>query len=991
MTQKPQKVNSADLISADKSSLKSSDEYLQIAQRSVPNYADTNVDSHSGSVTVFSGHKPEVKRFFMMPWSGILGALNNPQVRSSKTGAAGLIFGEVKEKRANGNILSLSALVVDIDNGQSIDDVRAILTNIEHPSLLSTTHSHGKNKDRVPFAKFQKWRKKKTEEPTVEEAQQYMASINKGYVDVVAVKYVDRLRKLPENGNLAPVAMKNREFLDIYYEPLDKMRIVIPLHTPFTFSDDPDIHASEVQFWKLIYKAVCEKLGFKYDASCADPARFYYYPSHALGAPHVNETFNVDAPFLDLDDYHAFTLDDVKGRRKSSTKQRDGSKKKRPSSFVGKNGGSAKFEYEGFDLVRWAAKYAATIHPIEALENRDPTLLLRSPAFNGEGVHLTKCAFIHEHDSPQGTKTAIKDGDGEEGFVITCLGEGCQKHNDGNGRDRLAYIVKMLEDGWLTLDDLQNPEYGGGLISQSFTDNRSKLYWRSDAFSSAGEVKILLEERMLSNPSMFKYLDAYARVVTNANTGSLQIEKLTIGGLGMELNSLVTWHRKDEDSEKQVDFPKPVQQQLFNDPHLPLPVLRGVKTTPFFDANGRLVIKPGYDRQSGVMYNPPEDLRVPQVSASPSAEEVLKAKGLLGEQYEGFPFHDDPSHDGASYAHMLALTLQPFARELIDGPTPIFFVQKTTPGTGASLINEIRNILCYGFSIGAMAIPKTDEELSKKIDAALIAMSPVVWFDNVEEKIDNETFALATTTGTHSARILGKSETVDVPVRCDWIMSGNNVGVGKQFVRRVMLVNLDAQSVDPTKGRTFKHPDLREWVKSNRSELIWACLTLIQAWIAKGKPLGSEKIASYESWSTIMGGLFDVIGVDGLFKNLDAVAESVDDTEQQLPAFFAYWWDQWGDKEVIIGRLANDEPDGYTGLTGKDKTVLELYNKVAGEIELGFGAFQKKAWQREMGKLLAKANGRHFVVRSNKEAEHFEVRLERRRTSGGMKYRLIRM
>jgi Domain of unknown function (DUF927) len=401
-------------------------------------------------VTLFNGHQPKPLKVITGEYSSIFAGLKMPQKRREKSGAAGIIFGEVRGNRSNANIASLCALVVDIDNGQSLAEVQALMENIRHPSLLYTTHSHLKSETYVPVANFQKFRKTpKAEGPSIEEISAYLASVGKDYLEVVSVaaETVKRHRK---------------QCIVVRHQPIHKMRLVFPLREPFQFSDDEDTHVREEALWSMIYKTVCAKLGFSYDEATADAARFYYYPSckpdHA--DDHVSEAFNENAPLLDLSDYHDLTLEDVK----SVARKMAGAKKTSAA-------GGAMVSHDGFPLTVWAAKHAATFMIAEAIENNNPDLL-GSSAFNGEGVHLNECPFELEHSSPAGSRTAVKDGDGDEGFVITCRGNACQSANDGKGRDRLEYVAKMLADGWLTIDDLQNPDFGGGSVD-SDTDFNS--------------------------------------------------------------------------------------------------------------------------------------------------------------------------------------------------------------------------------------------------------------------------------------------------------------------------------------------------------------------------------------------------------------------------------------------------------------------------------------------------------------------------------------
>jgi hypothetical protein len=64
------------------------------------------------------------------------------------------------------------------------------------------------------------------------------------------------------------------------------------------------------------------------------------------------------------------------------------------------------------------------------------------------------------------------------------------------------------------------------------------------------------------------------------------------------------------------------------------------------------------------------------------------------------------------------------------------------------------------------------------------------------------------------------------------------------LARRSVLIRLDANVERPAERKGFRHPNLLAYARGNRGQLVWACLTLIQAWVAAGRPSGSENLAS---------------------------------------------------------------------------------------------------------------------------------------------------
>lgn len=93
--------------------------------------------------------------------------------------------------------------------------------------------------------------------------------------------------------------------------------------------------------------------------------------------------------------------------------------------------------------------------------------------------------------------------------------------------------------------------------------------------------------------------------------------------------------------------------------------------------------------------------------------------------------------------------------------------------------------------------------------------------------------------------------------------TGNNPTFAKQIARRIVRIRLVSPLVDPTEASGFKHMDLEEWVRENRIEYLEKILTIVGAWANAGRPMFSGKpMASYVSWSQVVGGILEFAQID---------------------------------------------------------------------------------------------------------------------------------
>jgi len=472
------------------------------------------------------------------------------------------------------------------------------------------------------------------------------------------------------------------------------------------------------------------------------------------------------------------------------------------------------------------------------------------------------------------------------------------------------------------------------------------------------------------------------RLEVDTKTNLLVIAKISVSALRGVINSVTRWGYIDREGDiKYVSCPRDVAEHLFNDPDLGAPLLEGISYTPFFDKNGRLILTEGFDRDSGIFVRFGGSLRIAPVPDNPTDEDITSAVETIFDPFVDFPFVG--AGDGAtSWSHLLALILLPFVRDMIKGPVPIFLFQKPTRGTGASLVIETVGRITDGEPPQAQPLASHEEEVRKCILASLISASTKIWFDNIPlgQKVDSPSLAAVTTATTYRDRVLGRSNLAAIPVRCSFIISGNNVELSDELARRTLSVELDTQLPDPTFGRTFKHPNLRAYVVENRSRLVHAALVLIQAWIARGQKPGSEKLASFEAYSEVIGGILQTAGVAGFLGDREGIRERTGDATAPFRLFVQLWWDEFEDEPTKIGAL-----DHFSDPTpGKIRDLVMLYFCHYGEIDLGFSRMHKSAWQSRLGSVISQHVGQVFEI----EADEFTtlVCVKKVKTRQGNRY-----
>jgi hypothetical protein len=366
------------------------------------------------------------------------------------------------------------------------------------------------------------------------------------------------------------------------------------------------------------------------------------------------------------------------------------------------------------------------------------------------------------------------------------------------------------------------------------------------------------------------------------------------------LARLAVWQKINRNNEL-VPAPPPtgLVKSLLATPDPALPVLAGIVNTPVFGSDGTLLTEPGYHQEARLLYHPAPGFVLPPIAERPTAKDVEVARELLLADLLGdFPFVNE-----AERAHALSLLLLGFIRAMINGPTPLHVIEKPTPGTGATLMVDAIATVLTGIGAPVMTEGRDDEEWRKRLTAKLRQIPSLVLIDNLRHPLDSSAVAAALTAPHWEDRILGVSEMTRLPIRCVWIATGNNPEFSNEMARRIVRIRLDAHIDQPWRRDGFRHPDLMSWVRANRGRLVAACLILIQAWIAAGKPKGSRVIGSYENWSRIMGGVLEVASVPGFLGNLDEMLAAADGEGAVWRSFIGAWWDRFGTAEAGTGDL----------------------------------------------------------------------------------------
>jgi len=282
-----------------------------------------------------------------------------------------------------------------------------------------------------------------------------------------------------------------------------------------------------------------------------------------------------------------------------------------------------------------------------------------------------------------------------------------------------------------------------------------------------------------------------------------------------------------------------------------------------------------------LFYAPDPALIMPDIPGHPTKDHIEAAVTMILDVIADFPFVD-----GASRANAIGALLTPVCRPAIKGSTPLALFDATMQGTGKTLLSQVVSLIATGREGTLFSAPREAEEWRKQLTSVLREGSAIVSIDNVNCCLDSADLCKALTETIHGDRILGKSQTVSLPVRCTWIATGNNIRLGGDMPRRCYWVRMDPKCSRPFERTGFRHKRLTQYVLGHRGKLLAALLVLARSWFMAGCPPPKvTPVGSFEDWTTIIGGILQHAGVDGFLANSTQLYNQVDAESVQWEGF----------------------------------------------------------------------------------------------------------
>ncbi len=322
----------------------------------------------------------------------------------------------------------------------------------------------------------------------------------------------------------------------------------------------------------------------------------------------------------------------------------------------------------------------------------------------------------------------------------------------------------------------------------------------------------------------------------------------------MELAELIEQHidfyTVDEDgNERSVHLPMPFVRHYLRRDDGVLPTIVAYATMPLVLADGELLAPEGLDRQRGIQFIIPDELRavVPKREDC-TPERVRRAMAFLCDEWLV-----DVATNETGKAELIAVALTILERSLLD-ERPCFFITAGRRGNGKTTAIHMLIKAVTGDAPASSAWSSNEEERRKTLMSHFMYGAAYILWDNIGKgtQISCPHIERACTSANYADRRLGESEIVRVSSTAIHIFTGNNIGAKGDLASRTNEIRLNADRADP-ENRKFKHQFPLIWTNTHRAEILGALYTILLGNPQLSKPQDDAGKTRFKMWWRLVG------------------------------------------------------------------------------------------------------------------------------------------
>ena len=312
----------------------------------------------------------------------------------------------------------------------------------------------------------------------------------------------------------------------------------------------------------------------------------------------------------------------------------------------------------------------------------------------------------------------------------------------------------------------------------------------------------------------------------------------------------IDYYVEDEDGNRRsVHLPTQFVRHYLQRHDDVLPTAVAISQAPLVLADGHLLAPDGLDRERGIIFIIPKDLRAVIPEAKDCTQErVQAAMGFLCDEWLC-----DVATDYTGKCTIIAAALTVIERSLLP-ERPAFFVTAGRRGGGKTTTILMLLIGVTGIWPTVSAFSTNEEERRKVLLSQFMVSMPYILWDNIARgtQISCPHIEKSCTSAYYADRKLGVSEMVSTAASTIHFFTGNNIGPRGDLASRSLHIRLDVDRADP-ENRKFRHPAPIGWTEDHRAEIMAALYTILLGNPQLKAPRDAPGRTRFKMWWRLIG------------------------------------------------------------------------------------------------------------------------------------------
>jgi hypothetical protein len=305
----------------------------------------------------------------------------------------------------------------------------------------------------------------------------------------------------------------------------------------------------------------------------------------------------------------------------------------------------------------------------------------------------------------------------------------------------------------------------------------------------------------------------------------------------------------DEGNQRSVQLPAVFVGHYMRRGDNALPNVAAIVTAPLVLADGSLLAPDGLDRERGIEFIIPDELR----AALPKPEDCTDQQVKAAMQFLTNEWLCDVATGFTGRAIIVTFALTLMERTLLPD-RPALWVIAGERGNGKTTLLIMLIMAVLGLRPAASAWSTDENERRKALMSQLLWGAAYILWDNIPRglQIHCPHIERSCTTAYYADRRLGVSEIATAASAVVHLFTGNNIAPKADLASRSLEVRLDADRIDP-ENRAFRHPDPVGWTEANRGRLLKALYTILLGNSQLRTPADAPAKTRFKLWWRLCG------------------------------------------------------------------------------------------------------------------------------------------